>query len=36
MSENPKMVRALRNRYVGKVFVGRNTMFALGEDMIMS
>jgi len=28
------MVKALRNRFVDRVFVGRNTLFALGEDMI--
>jgi len=27
------MVKALRNRFVDKVFVGRNTLFALGEDV---
>jgi len=27
------MVKALRNRFVDRVFVGRNTLFALGEDV---
>ena len=27
------MVKALRNRFVDRVFVGRNTIFALGEDV---
>lgn len=27
-------MKTLRNRFIGQVFVGRNTLFALGEDMV--
>jgi hypothetical protein len=34
LAENPRLVKPLRNRFVDRVFVGRNTLFALGEDMV--